>query len=281
MRFRTMTMCVVLAIASLLASTAAMAQTNFLCDAGNFTVETDGLVYLMPSDCANAGEPCTEITYTVTGKPDHVATVVASASTDCETGSIISIEGDTFSGDQYYSPGVGDPVTRLGIFACHEEAVKINPNSHVSDFTILVKGIRSSTPKSVVTKKGGKYGSCEIVGIGEQGEISPVAELLCNGDCCLETLSDRNTGAVLSIAEAAGNPSTCTFSSFPVEKLQVVIDGQSFGFANVASGYIESGAATNGNSFGFTNDASDYSKAGTQPNCLTRLVYGRVVTICR
>jgi hypothetical protein len=279
-----MIMCVVVAVASLLLSTAAMAQTNSSCNVGRFTVETDGLVYLIPSDCDNGGEPCTEITYEVSGgNPDHVAAVVASASTDCdpENASILDVYGDQVTGNQWYAPAVGDPITGLGKWACHEEAAKVNPSDTVSNFTIQVSGVRNPAPKSVVVKKGGKVNSCEIVGIGEIGAISPVVELLCNQDCCLEILVDRDTGAVLSVGEAAENPSDCDICSFPVEQLEVVIDGQSFGFANVASGYIESGAATSANLCSPTKDASDFSKAVTTTNCLTRLVYGRVVTICR
>jgi hypothetical protein len=258
MRFRTITMCAVFGAASLLASTAVMAQSNLSCTAGNFLVETTGPVY--PSGC-----DCTEITYDISGgKPDHVATVVASTSTDCSTQSIMNVYGDQITGNQWYAPAVGDPITGLGEWACHEEAAKVNPSDTVSSFTIRVSGVRGSTPKSVVTKKGGKVRSCEIAGLGEistPGTPAGLTEVLCHGECCVEFTLDVFTGAVIDAALTDDSNPLCSFEVNDVDDLKLtLVDDQNnetdLGFTQFGEGFAQSGTAT----------------------CITRWIGGRVIT---
>jgi hypothetical protein len=238
----------------LLMATGAMAQTPTSCYAGTYFVETAG-----PSTVSCNGATCTEITYDVSGgKPDHVAAVVASGDTDCAEKSIKSVTGTNLSGHQNYFPGEGEPITGLGKWSCHDEAVKVNPNGSVSSFTITVYGARGPAPKSVVTKKGNKVGSCEILGIGEDGAASaaPVTETLTHGECSVVFTLNSLTGSVINAELSDDSPSGCQFFDNPVSELELALDGESLGTAQFGDGYVQSGTAS----------------------CTTRVVGGRVYT---
>jgi len=222
------------------------------CTAGAYTVSTTGPV-------VSAGS--TSIMYTISGAsaPDHVATVVASGSTDCLTSSITSVTGSNpVNGNQPYPPAVGDPVTGLGKWACHEEAAKINPNGNVVSFSVTVSGARSPAPKSVAVKKGSKVNSCEIVGIGDPAvvpEVAPVTEIIKEpgSDCAVEFTLDRITGTVLNVELTDDSPLDCKLNQTPVENLSLQVTGPfgvnnctptspcPLGNAKFGTGYVHSG----------------------------------------
>jgi len=247
--------CSVMAAVGVLTAPAAMATDptpSGSCHAGQYLVEAFG-----PSVVACGSGTCTEIRYTVSGgKPDHVATVVASGGTDCSTSSIVSVTGGKSSGNQWYAPGVGDPVTGLGKHACHEEAAKINPDGTVTDFKVKVIGQRSPTPKTVVTKKGNSIGRCEIVGIGEEGTVAPVTETLRHENCAVEFTLDRATGTVLSAQLTADSDPDCEFLTDDVANLEIKLGTESLGLGQFGEGYIQSG----------------------NNSCTTRIIGGKVYT---
>jgi hypothetical protein len=239
---------------------AAGAGADQTCQAGSYTVSTPGPV---------AGASSTSITYTVSGNaaPDHVAAVVASGSTDCSTTSITNVTGTPATGNQAYGPGVGDPVTGLGKFSCHDEAAKINPNGSVVSFTITVSGSRGPSPRSVAVKKGNTIKACEIVGIGEAATVvqtAPVVETLTHGSCAVEFTLDRVGGTVLSAKlTAASLAAGCespdlgangVINGRSVEHLELLMDGISLGTGNFGDGYVQTGSSS----------------------CTTRIVGGRV-----
>jgi hypothetical protein len=233
------------------------------CTAGAYTVSTPGPV---------VGTNATSITYTITGNnsPDHVATVVASGSTNCLTPSVVSVAGTPGSGNQSYGPGVGDPVTGLGKLACHEEAAKINPNGSVVQFTVTVSGVRSAAPKSVAVKKGSTIRSCEIVGIGDPAPpevVAPVTEIIKEPGsvCAVEFTKDQITGKLLKAAVTGDSDPGCTLHEIPVDQLKLEVDtpiGQcadppcALGAARFGEGYVHSG----------------------ESSCTTRIIGGRVYT---
>jgi hypothetical protein len=248
--------CAVVAFGLTAAPGGARADT---CQAGSYTVSTSGPTVVGGN---------TKITYTISGNPtpDHVATVVASASADCSTPSILSVTGSPFTGNQSYGPAVGDPITGLGKWACHEEATKINPTGSTVNFTVTVSGVRAAAPKSVVVKKGNTVRSCEIVGIGDGGaaEVAPVTEIIKEpgSDCAVEFTRDRISGKVLDAQLVSSNPD-CTLSQTPVENLSLQVTGPfgactdatcALGFAKFGEGYVHSG----------------------EGSCTTRVIGGRV-----
>jgi hypothetical protein len=257
-RNRAFLSCAVVAGALLAAPGEAKADT---CQAGQYTVSTDG---------PQVEGTNTKITYTVSGNnaPDHVATVVASGYADCTAPSILSVTGSPLSGNQAYGPAVGDPITGLGKWACHEEAVKVNPSASTLSFTITVSGIRGPAAKSVVVKKGNTVKSCEIVGIGEQDttEVAPVTEIIREpglNPCSVEFTRDRITGKVLHAQVTEDSAGNCTLSQTPVENLSLQVAGPfgdctaatcSLGFAKFGEGYVHSG----------------------EGSCTTRVIGGRV-----
>jgi len=217
-------LCTILAGALVAVAGAAAADT---CQAGPYTVSTTGPVL-------NAAQTQTSITYVIEGgTSDHIASVVASASTNCSSPSILSVTGSgQATGNQSYAPAVGDPITGLGKLACHEEAAKINPAGTRAEFTITVSGARGPTPKTVVVKKGGQINRCEIVGIGEPGTAeveAPVTEIIreSGSECAVEFTLDRLTGKVLHVEVAAGSAQNCTLTQTPVENLNLSVSGLS------------------------------------------------------
>jgi hypothetical protein len=233
---------------------AAMGARADQCTAGGYAVSTSGPV---------VGTNSTQITYKVSGSnsPDHVATSVASGSTDCVTRSILSVTGSNpTGGNQFYPPAAGDPVTGLGKWACHEEAAKINPNANVAYFTVTVSGVRSPAPKSVVVKKGNNINSCEIVGIGDQAADTPapVTEIIKEpgSQCAVEFTLDRVTGKVLHAQVTGDSVGNCSLSQTPVTNLNLSVTGVvncpvanqlqdgscSLGPAKFGEGYVHSGS---------------------------------------
>ena len=254
--------CTVLA-GVLLAAAGAWAD---VCTAGSYTVSTPGPI---------VGASSTSITYTISGAsaPDHVATVVASGFTDCFTTSITSVLGaNPVSGNQAYGPAVGDPVTGLGKWACHEEAAKINPNGNVVNFSVTVSGTRSPAPKSVVVKKGSKINSCEIVGIGDPAvvpEVAPVTEIIKEpgSNCAAEFTLDRITGAVLHVKLTdESDLFNCKLNQTPVENLSLQVTGPFGDKTCTSTSPCPLGNAKFGTGYVHSGDGS----------CTTRIIGGRV-----
>jgi len=259
--------CAIIVVGLLVATPAVAQAPSGSCDAGGWLVQAFGPT---PVDCGTTGG-CTEITYEVSSgpTPDHVAAVVASGSKDCSTPSIVTVTGQSVTGNQSYNPGAGDPITGLGKYSCHDEAAKVNPNANVSSFTIRVLGTRGAAPKSVVVKKGGKTAACEIVGIGEEsGAVAPVVETLRHEGCAVDFTLDQVSGAVLKatlneasstkpLCQSGDNPSTCcSLLSADVSELNITLGGQPLGDGQFGDGYIQSGSAS----------------------CTTRIIGGRVYT---
>jgi len=278
MRCRKLLLLVVLGAVGLLAAPSVMAQTpppqpSGSCYAGAYLVQAFGPTFVT----CGTGD-CTQIEYKISGGiPDHAATVVASGFADCSTPSIVSVTGGKVGGNQPYAPGVGDPVTGLGRYACHEEATKINPVDAVTQFKIVVAGQRSAAPKSVVTKKGGTTRSCEIVGIGEQitgpnpFSTNLKVETLVFKGCAVTFQYNLTTGEVMSAVlepqptsskppcavGVSNDPTCCWFNEGePVSGLSLTLNGQSLGDGQFGEGYISSGTGS----------------------CTTRVIGGKVYT---
>jgi hypothetical protein len=239
--------CIVLAGGTFAAAGGANADS---CQAGSYTVSTTG-----PSVDTSADQ--TSITYTVSGnsKADHIAAVFSSGSTNCQTPSIVSVTGSPLSGNQAYNPGVGDPITGLGKLSCHDEAVKVNPNGSVVNFTITVQGVRAAQPKSVVVKKGNGVNACEITGIGDPAPpeiVAPVTEIIKEpgSSCAVEFTKDQITGKLLK-AELVDSPNPdCKLYQIDATSLNLEVDTPvgacttppcALGKAKFGEGYVHSG----------------------------------------
>lgn len=250
--------CTVLSGGLLATAGGAVADT---CQAGAFTVSTSGPTVVGTQ---------TKITYTVEGPgSDHVAAVVSSGSTDCSTPSIVSVTGANVSGNQSYAPAVGDPVTNLGKNSCHDEAVKVNPTSNRSDFTITVSGARGAAPKTVVVKKGSSINRCEIVGIGEVGTaeiVAPVTEIIKEPgtNCAVEFTKDQVTGRVLHVQVTDDSGPGCQLHQTSVEDLELVLPTTQIG--TCTSPPCSLGKAKFGEGYVHTGPTS----------CTTRIIGGRV-----
>jgi hypothetical protein len=279
MRNRKAFLSVVVSAAALLATTPAMTQSptpepSGTCMAGAYQVQAYGPEFVACPDNDPAG--CTTIQYKVTPAPAHVATVVSSLNTQPPwTKGVVSVTGGGSNGSFSFFPCEGDTVTNLGLWACHEEAARINPNGAFADFRITVRGKREAAPKSVVTKKGNSIGACEIVGIGEVGtavrnpfETVLRTETLRFKGCAVTFDYDLATGDVVNAALnegesekpacGVGDPpgSCCDFDIQDVSKLELKLNGTSLGSGKFGQGYVSSG----------TN------------SCTTRVIGGRVYT---
>jgi hypothetical protein len=201
--------------------------------------------------CTATGGQCTEIAYAVTsgGVPDHVAVVQG-----------VGIWSVTGPGNQWYGPGVGDPVTGLGRFSSHEQAAKFNPTTSVLNFTIRLAGRRNPSPTAIATKKGTKFGSCRIVGIGLEAGPNPFqqvqrTETVNFKGCSVNFNYDATSGAFLG-AELAPDSTGCDFYENNIDDLTLNLPGLTLTDGKFGEGYISSG----------TN------------SCTTRIIGGRVYT---
>jgi hypothetical protein len=235
----------------MLAAPGAMAQAPTTCAVGNCIVEAIG-----PTVVSCGSATCTEITYKVTTPEvaDHIAAVVASGSTNCMTPSITSVSGGT--GNQAYPPGMGDPVSGLGMHSCHDEAAKTTPTATVTNFKVTVSGARAPAPKSVLVKRGAKMHSCEILGIGEAGTPAPVTETLTHGDCAVEFTLDKANGTVIAAKLTDDSSESCDLLVNDVADLEVTLDGLTLGLGQFGDGYIHNGTGS----------------------CTTRIIGGKVYT---
>lgn len=254
--------CAVVAIIGLLASTGVIASGGggnvptgapspppTWCSTGLYKIEVaSGPTFV---SCSATGGQCTEIEYAVTagGVPDHVAVVQG-----------IGIWSMVGPGSQWYLPGVGDPVTGLGKFSSHEQAAKINPSSSVLNFKIRLAGRRNPSPTAVATKKGSKFGSCRILGIGLEAGPNPFqqvqrTETVNFKGCSVNFHYDATSGAFLG-AERADDSLGCDFYENNIDDLTINLPGLTLTDGKFGEGYISSG----------TN------------SCTTRIIGGRVYT---
>ncbi len=221
------------------------------CVAGNFTVSVSRgpLLVSCTATATNPSGQCTEIEYAVTGGiPDHVAALEG-----------VGIQYVIGPGNQWYAPGVGDPVTDIGEHSVHEQAAKFNPNASVQKFSIGVAGVRNPSPTTVATKKGYNVSLCRILGMGLENVTSPfqttqkVDTKVFKG-CAVSFVLDPTTGQVVSAAldldasskplcKGGEQPGTCCSDLLTndISALEISLGGTSLGTPKFGNGYISSG----------------------------------------
>ncbi len=217
----------------------------------------------------SAGSPdtCTTITYAIPGigvlqpSADHVATLVHV--------DVVPFMLQPAASKFAPACGVGDTTTDFGIYACHEQPVRLNAGGTKNDqFSVTAQGTWLPIKTTVLVKKGKSIGSCELVGLGPQPTpvVAPVTEVLTHAGCAVQFTLDGVTGAVVSAALlpgpkpscGSGGPSSscCSLLVNDVGELQITLGNQTLGFANFGNGYVESGTAS----------------------CTTKIVGGKVYT---
>jgi hypothetical protein len=220
--------------------------------------------------CPGSPDTCTAIAYSIPGigalqpSTDHVATLVHA--------DVVPFALDPPASKFANACGAGDSVTGFGIYACHEQAVRLNAGQTKNDeFRIVAKGTWVATKTTLLVKKGKSIGSCTIVGLGPQPTptVAPVTEVLTHAGCAVQFTLDGATGSVLSAAlvpELSDKPlcepnppnrnDCCSLLIDDVQNLEITLGGQLLGTGKFGNGYVQSG------------DAS----------CTTRIVGGRVYT---
>jgi hypothetical protein len=209
----------VLATVGLLGATGAMAQAPppppSSCSAGAYTVTvTSGPTVVPCGESFSSDKQCTEIEYTVSGtytdftSTDHVGALeglgVAYVRTDAGVCSM--------SPCKIFPAGQGDNLTGLGIFAPHEQAVRVDPNDiKSSSFTIGLSGVRAASPTSVLVKKGKAINSCRILGIGLEAVDNPLATVtaetheVLGGKCHVKVTKDQSGIHVVADPDVLSN----------------------------------------------------------------------------
>lgn len=200
----------------------------------------------------------TGIQYEVSGAPDHVATLVTKNNN-------VSVA----TGSQVYGACVGDPVTGLGKYSCHEKAVKVNPDASTRRFWVVVDGDKAPTLTSIVAKKGRTIQAFAIMGLGFDNVQSPFqttkrSETSVFKGCAVVFEYDgagNVTNAFNDHAQdiPAFNPNCSQLRVNTVDKLSISVDDINLGplgIGQFGDGYISSG----------TN------------SCTTRVVGGRIYT---
>jgi hypothetical protein len=237
------------------------------CYAGAYLVKvTRGPAFVScTSNASNTSGLCTEIEYEVSGgscPPDHVASLQGVG--------VQYVTGGAASGNRFYMPCDGDPLTQLGKYSCHQQAAKINPNAAVQKFVVGLAGQRKPSPTSVVVKKGSVVKACTILGMGLEGVPSPfeAASTIQRIDfegCAVDFVRSA-TGDVVSATLSPDSPDTCTspflesdgktLKAKPVSALQLTLDSVPLGDGQIGEGYVSSGTGS----------------------CTTRIIGGKVYT---
>jgi hypothetical protein len=229
----------------------------------------------------------TAIEYSVTGPgtPDHVFTLVH-----------VTNPGDVLyagAGNEgaIYPACIGDNLSGIGLYACHEQAVRLNPESGKSGvFKVIEKGRREPIATSMVVKKGKATDTCRIMGLGLEMTIDPQlacvpnctqvnpeqqmtkTEIVRFKGCAVRFEYNLDTGEVISAffdetssdkplcpAGVSSSNSCCYFNELDgeaVNHLTLYLNGQSLGAGLFGDGYISSGTGS----------------------CTTRVIGGKVYT---
>jgi hypothetical protein len=264
-RNRALSIALAAALVALLAPSAAFATGYNSCSAFQPTVTV--LAGPCPVSSANpaaceASGPYTGIKYRVSGRPDHIATIVTA------NNQVLSVPSY-----QFYGACVGDPATGLGKNSCHERAVKINSDCYTSgEFWVVVDKAKSAVLQSIAVKKGSCVKSFAVAGFGS--EVNPFVQArkteTVNFKGCAVTFEfDPITNAVLNaqldpgqsskpICTGTQNDGTCCAfnGGADISKLVLTLDGEPLGAGQIGEGYVSSG----------TN------------SCTTRIIGGRVYT---
>src|SRR5512136_494424 len=102
-----------------------------------------------PPQCDPAGK-CTAIEYTFVA-PTNLAHVAVLADGGVNA---------TNPPNAAAAACAGDTPTGLGIWSCHEQAVRANSNSATQVLAIIVNGIRKPIPTSILAMQGKNIGAC-------------------------------------------------------------------------------------------------------------------------
>lgn len=202
--------------------------------------------------CADSGQ-YTGIKYHVTGVADHVATVVTKYNTV-----------STATGNQSYDPCVGDPVTGLGKYSCHEKAVKLNPVDQTQNFWVVVGGQKGPVLQSVAAKKGSKTEACAIVGLGVEGvELAWTTSETVQIGPCTATLNTPRGGESTLVLTTESIAAGC----------ELVDNGVPLNQVTITTPYHE-GTGLQASEFSFVTEGSCcWSVVSPKPN-------GKLYTVC-
>jgi hypothetical protein len=200
---------------------------------------------------------CTGMTYNIAplrGEvPDHVAILV-------EHDAPIVIPPSTFD----TPPCAGDLVSGLGLRDCSSQTARINQNQQkVGPFDLVVQGVKKPEGASIVVKKGKVIEQCRIASLGVPYDIDPHQQVATQQTysfkgCSLTIPVDALTG-IPGLATVAGNGCKFVANNEPVESLSLTVNGSPIG---------------NG------TWASDAALSTGDDSCTSRLVSGRLYTIC-
>jgi hypothetical protein len=150
------------------------------------------------------------------------------------------------------NPCVGDSVTGLGVYSCHEQAIRTNPNDQTETFAVVVWGNREPIITSIAAKKGGKIGSCRITGVGGPivqtssacvascGDFDPkqgiIKEVIFQWqDCVLKQTFDADTGDFLG-GDVVSGPCSADVPLGPVSDIFLDADVVTHADGSVSSG---------------------------------------------
>jgi hypothetical protein len=221
----------------------------------------------------------TGIEYSVTGPgitPDHVFSFVHVS----QAGDVLFVGGGLEGA--IYPLCVGDPLSGVGLYACHEQGIRLNAEQgKANQFKVIVKGQRDPIASSVVVKKGKTTDSCKIKGLGLQTSGSD-GSVACVSSCgnfnpdqtikrfetvqfkgCAATFEyDTTTGAVVNafadhdLDEPGANCSDLTLSNVGDLELSLLGTPIGGGKGKFGDGYLSTG----------------------NTSCTTRIIGGKVYT---
>jgi hypothetical protein len=190
---------------------------------------------------------------------DHVATLITRNNSSVYVSSPTGVQGP-------YGECVGDTVTGLGKYSCHERAVKINGIPAGRSFWIIVPGQKAAIETSIAAKRNcSGVKSIAIIGLGLDAPEASVTEVLRHGDCAVEFTLNAVTGTVISAKLTDDSPETCTLHQTTTDQLNLELNEP---FGNCTTPPCPLGPGQFGNGYVQTGSAS----------CTTRIVGGKVYT---
>ena len=224
--------CTVVAMAALLAPTAVLATgSGYSCSTFTPNIAiVEGPCPVIFNDplgpsCERPGD-ATGIKYQNSGTlADHLATLVT-----------VNNNVGNLSGCQLYSACSGDPLTGLGKYSCHEQAIKINPANQTVGFWVVAQATAANKTQrlpvltSIVAKKGSCIKSKAILGLGLEAPVTlaKTTKKTTKVGACEATLSTPATGPeTFDLADDAPPECVVVDNGVPLADVTITTPGHS------------------------------------------------------
>jgi hypothetical protein len=244
--------CAMVAVAALVTATSVAGSdvpTSCTTSDGHWQVALTSGPSVVTAGCPSAS-PCVTATYTVstlqgTTGPNIVVGLMPA--------SLTTVTGENLSGNQTYTPGVGDPLFCLGCSDVSRAAFKVNPNATVSRYTVWLDASSFNIGLGPVVVKQGSKGASAIQGtcalavpaVGQAASnplatfVSDTDEVL-GGKCKVHAHTNKQTGVTTVTLTGPVDPGTTTCDitgPIPIGDVQIQVGSDMAGTVELSEGF--------------------------------------------